>query len=164
MPSVWLVPLIAQLLAPLGLLAWLAFGSGCSRAACFAKAALVACYLVAAVIAGLWPIHPYYPISFYIVLFLLALAPATRRIRSSMIWPSSSRGWFNVGLQGALATLFLGVVLHAFCGWRPPHGPMIDLAFPLKNGTYYVANGGSNELINAHLMTLTGERFRPYRG
>src|SRR5690606_22148169 len=43
-------------------------------------------------------------------------------------------------------------------------GPVVDLAFPLRGGTYSVVNGGSTGLVNAHLMTLTGERYRPYRG
>ena len=34
----------------------------------------------------------------------------------------------------------------------------------LVGGTHYVANGGSNQLMNPHLMTLTGERFRAWRG
>jgi murein DD-endopeptidase MepM/ murein hydrolase activator NlpD len=36
--------------------------------------------------------------------------------------------------------------------------------FPLGSVTYLVVNGGSQALINAHLGTLTGQRFAPYRG
>lgn len=46
-----------------------------------------------------------------------------------------------------------------------PAAPTIELAFPLEGGTYYVANGGSIGLLNAHMTTLSGEeRFRPWRG
>jgi hypothetical protein len=69
-----------------------------------------------------------------------------------------------VGLQSALAILVAGIALYALSGWRPPQGPVVERVFPLKNGTYYVANGGNTELVNAHLMTLTGRRYRPYRG
>jgi murein DD-endopeptidase MepM/ murein hydrolase activator NlpD len=41
---------------------------------------------------------------------------------------------------------------------------MIDLEFPLRAGTYLVANGGNSDLINAHLQTLTAPRLRDYRG
>lgn len=40
----------------------------------------------------------------------------------------------------------------------------VDLAFPLRQGTYLVVNGGTSELLNAHLMTVSGKRFRAYRG
>src|SRR5688572_15462803 len=36
--------------------------------------------------------------------------------------------------------------------------------FPLRNGVYYVAAGGSNTLVNPHVATLTAERFRDHRG
>jgi murein DD-endopeptidase MepM/ murein hydrolase activator NlpD len=48
-------------------------------------------------------------------------------------------------------------------GWRPPANA-VELAFPLRGGPYLILNGGRNELINAHLATLQGERFRPWRG
>jgi hypothetical protein len=59
--------------------------------------------------------------------------------------------------------LVVGVVVTALIG-RQPHADPIDLAFPLNNGTYLVVNGGSHLLINAHLNTLKGDRFRAYRG
>ena len=48
-------------------------------------------------------------------------------------------------------------------GRRAPMGA-VELSFPLRSGTYLVVNGGGNELINADLKTLVGERFRPWRG
>ena len=53
---------------------------------------------------------------------------------------------------------------YALAGRRPPSGPIVDLAFPLRHGTYAVANGGSNELVSAHMQTLSAERFRNFRG
>ena len=60
-------------------------------------------------------------------------------------------------------------VASARCGWPCRDGhrraeTIVDLAFPLRSGHYYIANGGSTELVNAHLQLLTGERFRRYRG
>ena len=52
----------------------------------------------------------------------------------------------------------------ALQGRTPPAGTAVDLAFPLRSGHYYIANGGSTELVNAHVRMLTGERFRRYRG
>jgi hypothetical protein len=39
----------------------------------------------------------------------------------------------------------------------------MNLSFPLSRGTYYVANGGSGQLTNAHVETLA-EHARAYRG
>ena len=68
------------------------------------------------------------------------------------------------GLTALLASFALGLAIYSFWGWRIPQGSQTKLAFPLKNGTFYIANGGSNSLLNAHLNTLEGERFRFYRG
>ncbi|CDN16172.1 M23 peptidase domain protein [Richelia intracellularis] len=44
--------------------------------------------------------------------------------------------------------------------------PAVVLVFPLENGNYLVANGGSNIWINAHLKLLDKSlpRFQAYRG
>jgi hypothetical protein len=64
---------------------------------------------------------------------------------------------------GAAVTLTSLVSLRALATRSGP-GALVDLRFPLMDGTYLVANGGESELVNAHLMTLKGERFRAYRG
>ena len=74
-----------------------------------------------------------------------------------------SRGLVVTVLIGALAVLLVGIVGLALAGRRPPGDP-VDLTFPLGSGTYLVVNGGSQALTNAHLGTLEGERFAPYRG
>ena len=66
-------------------------------------------------------------------------------------------------LIGALDVLLVGIVGLALASRRPPGDP-VDLTFPLGSGTYLVVNGGSQALTNAHLGTLEGERFAPYRG
>jgi hypothetical protein len=49
-------------------------------------------------------------------------------------------------------------------GGKPPKGTIVELSFPLRSGNYYIANGGSTPMVNAHLMTLVDDRFRAYRG
>jgi len=67
-------------------------------------------------------------------------------------------------LIGGLTMLLLGIVGLALASRRPPGDPVVDLTLPLGSGTYLVVNGGSQALTNAHLGTLEGERFAPYRG
>jgi hypothetical protein len=88
----------AQLLVPLGLLLWIAFGQDRSRAGWFSKASLIATYLAVAAIAGLWPVNPWYVIAIYLVLFVLVIAHSMPRMRSRMNRPGTGRGWLGVGL------------------------------------------------------------------
>ena len=151
------VPLVLQLLVPLCLLSWLGFGRPWSIGAWASRAALAGCYFVAIGVGGLWLILPWYTPAVYGLLMLAALAHSFRRIRTG---PRSRAGMTVVVVAAAGCA---GLSLYLVAGWRVPPDA-VELSFPLRNGTYLVVNGGGNELINAHLKTLTGERFRPWRG
>ena len=51
----------------------------------------------------------------------------------------------------------------ALSGYSPPAKPAINLASPLKNGMFYVVNGGYSILINPHMKTLKQESLAAYR-
>jgi len=158
--SLWL-PLVSQLVVPVVLLAWLALGRHAAQARFIAAAALTATYVLAIGIAGLWLVLPWWlPVGYgVVVVWTIARRggnqppPRQRNVRSLAA----------TLLIGALAVVVLGMVGLALAGRRPPADP-VDLSFPLGSGTYLVVNGGSQALINAHLGTLEGERFAPYRG
>jgi len=57
--SLWL-PLVSQLVVPVSLLAWLAFGRRATKARSIVVAALVATYVLAIGIAGLWLVLPWW--------------------------------------------------------------------------------------------------------
>lgn len=160
--SLWL-PLVSQLMVPVSLLAWLAFGRHATKARSVVVAALVATYVVAIGIAGLWLVLPWWlPFAYGAV----ALWTIARRFRGGDHRPQRHRAVWGVVvtvLIGAVAALLLAIVGLAVAGRRPPGDP-VDLVFPLGSGTYLVVNGGSQALTNAHLGTLEGERFAPYRG
>jgi hypothetical protein len=160
--SLWL-PLVSQVVVPVTLLAWLAYGSHATRARSIVVVALVATYVVAIGIAGLWLAFPWWlPFSYgAVVVWAIARrlrAGDDRTPRPRVVWEL-----VVTVLIGALAALLIGTIGLALAGRWPPFEP-IELAFPLRSGTYLVVNGGSEALINAHLSTLEGERFAPYRG
>ena len=157
--SVWL-PLVSQLVVPVSLLAWLAFGRHATNARAIAVAALVATYVLAIGIAGLWLVLPWWLPFAYGAVVVWTIA---RRLRGSDPRPQAASGPVVTVPIGALAVLLAGIVGLALAGGRPPGDP-VDLTFPLGSGTYLVVNGGSQALTNAHLGTLEGERFAPYRG
>lgn len=156
--------LILQCVIPLVLLGWLGLARSSSRAMWALKAVLVGGYLMAVALAGVWLAIPLHLPAVWIVLYAVALFRSGDGRRAARAWPDGARGWAGLTLVAlvALATTALGIA--ALTGRRPPEGTIVDLAFPLGGGTYYVANGGNNPLVNAHLMTLRGERFRAWRG
>jgi hypothetical protein len=160
--SLWL-PLVSQLVVPVSLLAWLAFGRHATKARSIVVAALVATYVLAIGIAGLWLVLPWWLPFGYGAVIVWTIARRLRRGDHRPQRPRAVSGLVVTVLIGAVAAILQGVVGLALAGRRPP-GDSIDLSFPLGSGTYLVVNGGSQALINAHLGTLEGERFAPYRG
>jgi hypothetical protein len=157
------LPLISQLVVPCLLLAWLALSRHATNVRAIAIAALVASYVLAIGLAGLWLVIPWWLPFGYGAVMVWILAPRLRRRDQRPQRAHGASGVVMTVLIGAAAVLLLGIVGLALAGRRPP-GHSIDLSFPLGSGTYLVVNGGSQALINAHLTTLEGERFAPYRG
>jgi hypothetical protein len=160
--AVW-VPLVLQLMVPVSLLLWLAYGSPPSRAGWVLRVLVAACYLAVMGAGGLWLIMPWYTPVVFAGLFALA---ALRSGRNAASLPTTLHGswrWIALGVMGGIATLFAGLALYIVGGGRPP-ADVVELGFPLGEGSYLVVNGGGNELINAHYRTLNGERFGPWRG
>jgi murein DD-endopeptidase MepM/ murein hydrolase activator NlpD len=96
-------------------------------------------------------------------LLVLAAAYTFPRTRGHPAWPRGRRAALGLAARATLAALAASLAMYAYAARRTP-GDTLGLAPPLAGGTYLVANGGSLELLNSHLMTLQGERFRPYRG
>lgn len=151
----WLI----QLLLPLALLLWLAFLPAHHILGRILQSAGTAALLLALHLAGLWIMPPWWTPWIYWGLFAIA------------VW----RGWsmqIRPGITAAdyvLIMFWVGMV--GFGGWvslqalgarSPPPGDIVALASPLAAGSYYVANGGSREILSSHLRTLpratTGQR------
>jgi hypothetical protein len=159
---VW-VPTVFQFLVPLSLLAWLAFGRPSSLSAWVVRSVLTACYLIAIGVGGLWLILPWYMPVWYGVILLFTIAYSFRRIRGIPAFPTDWRGLAGLALTSLAAVFFAGMNRYLTSGWRMPRNT-VELSFPFRDGTFLIVNGGANELINGHLETLKGERFRPWIG
>lgn len=126
---------------------------------------LAATYLAAMALATPLLAVPWYWPWLGAGLLVVAAAVGARRVVSSR--GPRSPGWLRgVGFlfRGVLALVLAGLVVYGLLGRRPFEESAMDLAFPLRDGTYLVANGGSNGLVNNHMKTLTAPRFRAYRG
>ena len=156
-------PILLQLVVPLVLLGWQAFSRDPSSCRWLIRTGAVLLYLVAIYVGGLWLVLPRYTA----VVLMAALAATVlwqlRGVRR-LPWRTNRPSWMAIAAGAAVAATAVVVFVISANARRIPNGPVVDLEFPLGNGTYYVVNGGSEELLNAHVTTLTGERFRTYRG
>jgi hypothetical protein len=163
MLSVHGIPILLQLVVPLALLGWQAFGRDRTVAGWLVKNAIVTLYLAAVATAGLWVLVPWQTPA---VLLLIVVAIALFQLRSvrRLPWRTHHPSWNSSAVRAAIGATAIFVLAASIDGRRIPSAPVVDLAFPLRHGTYYVAAGGSTELLNPHLRTLTADRFRAYRG
>lgn len=158
--------LITQGIIPVGLLLWQGSAKAGSQLSWLLKTLLVAAALGALMLMGLWYILLPWWMPYVYWLAWSAISMVTyRKTRALSRWPRRSFWTISpVFIYGGLVGFFCVQIIQATIGYVPPSAELVSLTFPLQNGTYQVANGGGQQLINSHLMTLTGEQFRPYRG
>lgn len=142
---------LMQLLLPLALLLWLAFLPARHMLGRIFQSAGTAALLLALHLAGLWIMLPWCTPWIYWGLFVTALWRGwSIRSRPSIAAADYAMIVFWAGMVG-----FGGWVSDQAIGARsPPPGEIVALAAPLAVGRYYVANGGSREILSAHLRTL----------
>ena len=163
MPSFHLVPLAAQVAAPVALLIWNASAAS-SRTTAVLRTAATAAYLLAIMLAGLWLAVPSIALMGYAAVLALQMPAVVRRATGLPWWPRRPAGWAGFVAACAVTVGTCATLVQAAAGHSPPRIEAVDLEFPLRGGTYLVANGGSNDLVNAHVQTLNDERFDDYRG
>lgn len=151
-----------QTTLPAALIAALAWSRPRGRGSWLAGVLVVVTYLAAlAVIGQFGTALPWYAPLVYAALAAVAATRAwhrrrdVRRTAAGHLWL-----WSRLAAASGLAVL-TGI---AVAGYRAPDAPTVDLRFPLNDGHYYVASGGSSLLINHHLVTLDDPFRRDYRG
>jgi hypothetical protein len=124
----------------------------------------VAAYLALIAVAGIWLLVPWYLPYAFALLALAAAAASWRRYgRSLPPREAASRDGFRTACDVVMAVFCAGTLAWALSGFVPPSGPSIDVASPLKNGVFYVVNGGYSILINPHMKTLEQGSLSAYR-
>lgn len=163
MPTV-LIPVIAQLVLPLVLIAWVAFGHHPYRARWWLMIALAWTWIAAIGVAGLWLALPWYLYLVHSGLLAAAMLATWRREVPLPFWPRSTASKVGAALLSALVLGAGALVAAGIAGRRGPDVG-VEASFPLRAGTYLVVNGGGNALVSSHRATLGPEpRFRPWRG
>jgi Peptidase family M23 len=156
----------AQILLPLGLIAWLAIAPPHNLLGISLQALVTAIALFAIARMGVWMFPPWWTPYLYGLLFVLALGIGLRRHKPRRKLPSSWLGWLAIVGFAAFGVFVGNEAVQSWAGQFPPPIPAVDLAFPLQGSDYLILNGGNDIRINAHLKTLDESvpRFRAYRG
>jgi hypothetical protein len=158
------VPVVLQVLIPVVLLVRQVHAHRHSLLAWMLATAGVISYLAAIAVAGLWLSIPWYVAFVYFLILAIGCVWQLADLRVLRWLPVTRIGRVELGLTALFYVIASGLLIYAGQGRRAPPVEALHLSFPLEGGTYYVANGGSRNLVNAHLRTLTDERFRNYRG
>ncbi len=163
-----LLTLSTQVLLPIGLLAWLLLVPANNLIGFASQAAGIASVLLALKLVSLWMLLPWWLPFAYGLLFTLAITLRIRRraLEFERLWPANAMAWTGMAIVVSFGILGGWLSWQAIQGRQLPHVRVVDLPMPLGSGTYLVANGGSREIVNGHLMTLDPdiERLRAYRG
>jgi len=134
------------------MLAWTLFVTG------------VVLYLASIAIAGVWLVLPWYSALAYLFVVALAVLWRARDVRSLRWRPQGQFARLELAVAVAFVVGASAFLVQSLDARRATDARPINLSFPLRGGTYYVANGGSAPLANNHLATLNDDRFRDYRG
>jgi len=164
MLEILFITVVGQVFLPLALVIRLLRTACCSRVEWLLNALSAAAYLALIAVVGIWLLVPWYlPYGFAILALAAAAASWQRCGRSSPHYAVRPRAGFRTGCSLVLAAFCGGMLALAQSGLEPPDGPSINVASPLKNGMFYVVNGGYSILINSHMKTLGQESLAVYR-
>jgi Peptidase family M23 len=111
----------------------------------------VATYSVHIFLIGRWDWFSYYLRFLLPILFLIAAYQSFVKAKSLPLYPPKRfRNYLDLGISALVTILFLASLKSYIPQGYLVSGESVELSFPLKNGTYYVAHGGDSPAINYH--------------
>lgn len=132
-------------LIPIGLVLWFIYSSGRGRLEWVIKLLLVGSITLLFFQIGPWAITSYYFRYIVMALFLGGMVYSYFRNRNT---PESTNVWLRtLLLKMTLLVAVLGLNGLAVLGKLRP-SDTVTLTFPLKNGTYYILQGGVTWIVN----------------
>ena len=155
------IPIGLQVLLPIGFLVWQWRKREHSWLEWWLKTILIGSYLLGITLVTLWLLLPWYLAYVYLGLFGLATILSFRHTKNiERRWHQSWKNWWWV-VSCAIAIAFCThILIGAGLANRLPVESPIKPSFPLRKGSYYIANGGNHTLLNAHLAFLNHPKYR----
>lgn len=154
--------LLSLVVLPLAALYWLTQRSR-SLVGWGLKALAVGGYVWATFGLGGWQMLSYYGRYVLLLLFAGAALLGAWRMTGAPVW-STPRGrqWIGHGVAALLLVASGWALVGMYRGYEVPPDP-VTLSSPLRDGTFYVASGGSHSLVNPH-MKVAAPDLRDWRG
>jgi Peptidase family M23 len=142
-----IVSLILTLLViPTALMIWLWQAQFSSKFNWLLNLLMVLVYLLFIFLSGRWDWLSYYIRFLLPIAFVIAASKSFIKAKSLPLYPPKTlENYLELGISAIVAILFLASLKGYFFTGTP-----VELSFPLKNGTYYVAHGGNSPTINYH--------------
>ena len=127
------------------------------------KAVAIGSYVLATFYLGGWQMLSIYGRVGLLLLFGAAAAVGAWRMRGAPLW-KRPEGWQWAGAVGAgIVVVVSGIGLGGVYQARQVPTEPVELTFPLRNGVFYMASGGSRALMNPH-MKVGQPGFEHWRG
>lgn len=148
--------LITHLVFPIAGLVWLWRGNELSKLEWLLKLSIVLLYSIQIFLIGRWDFLSYFLRFGVIALLVVAVYMSLIKAKSLPFYPTRKlSNYVSVGIS-SLVVVFL---LFSLSSHIPQgyffKGESVQLAFPLKQGTYYVAHGGNSPAVNYHNVNPT---------
>jgi hypothetical protein len=129
------------------------------------KTILIGNYLLALTFADLWLFLPWYVGYVYLGIFILITFNSLVKYRLfrriwGEYWGQGRLGWLRKAIFMSIILFLSHILWQVMLAYSLPDTSPVSLSFPLKNGTYYIANGGNQTLLNSHLAFLKNPRYR----
>jgi Peptidase family M23 len=143
--------ILTHLILPLVFLIWLWRGKVASWLDWLAKLLVVLFYSFHLYLSGRWDIVGYSLRFGLLVLLIAATAASFVPVRGLPLRPPQGlKSYLDLGINSAVAGFFLTLLLSYLPQGYVAEGAGVELALPLRAGTYYVAHGGSSPILNYH--------------
>lgn len=158
-----LLTLLQLLVLPALLLLWQAFGKAESLLLWGLKTLSIGLFVIAMYQVTAWYVLSYYGRFLLLLLYGVAVVYSGYRARGMPLWRRPRGRHWLAPTASVLLLLVAGLwLLFAVKAREVPAEP-IELAFPLRGGRYYVAQGGNHPLVNPH-MKVADPSLHAWRG
>ncbi len=162
-----LIFIVFQITLPLILIAWISFKPTQSLLGFWVQIFTTASLLLLSAFGGIWLFPPWWmPFVYGVLLIVATYLGLMRRRPFQHLSPNNISGWIKVAIFILISSFSINEIIQIIRGLNPPEVELVNLQFPLEDGSYFVANGGSDIRINAHMKTMDASipRFRKWRG
>ncbi|MFQ6088583.1 MAG: M23 family metallopeptidase [Candidatus Methanofastidiosia archaeon] len=142
--------IIGHLFIPFIFIIWLWRGKDKSKIDWMVKLLVVGTFVVYIFLVGRWDWLSYYLRFILIALFLIAAYKSYLRTKDLAFFSRKGlKDWVTTAINLFVLFIFVFSNILAIKGYFYYEKP-VELSFPLKNGVYYITNGGSSLIINNH--------------